>query len=109
VRGESALGCGVVRWARAERHSGSKPRLGVAVLALCPQARAERDQLGELRHRIDTPRRGDPDEPVRIQVVPEQQRELVVRGREQSRLAVVAEVALVDRLQPLGEAVVAKR
>jgi hypothetical protein len=109
VRGESALGRSVVRWARTERHGRGEPRLGVTVLALCLQPRAERDQLGEFGDRADAARRGDPDEPVRVQVVPEQQRELVVRWREESGPAVVAEVTLVDRLEPPGEQVVAER
>jgi hypothetical protein len=37
---------------------------------------------------------------VRVEVVAEQQRDVVLGRREQPRLTVVEEVALVDRLQP---------
>ena len=44
--------------------------------------------------------RRDPDEPVRVEVVAEQERRVPVGRREQPRAAVVEQVALVDRLQP---------
>jgi hypothetical protein len=37
---------------------------------------------------------------VRVEVVAEQQRRVVILGREETRPAVVEEVALVDRLEP---------
>ena len=46
---------------------------------------------------------------MRVEVVAEQQRQLVVLGREQSRAAVVTEVALVDRLQSDRVPLVAKK
>jgi hypothetical protein len=44
---------------------------------------------------------------VRVEVVPEQQRQLVVGGREQTWPPVVTEVALVDRLDAGSERLVA--
>jgi hypothetical protein len=45
---------------------------------------------------------------MRVEVVAEQQRELLVRGSKEARRAVVAEVALVDRLEPERESCVAQ-
>jgi hypothetical protein len=44
-----------------------------------------------------------------VEVVPEQERRVGVGGREQPRLPVVEEVALVDRLEPEGVALLAER
>jgi hypothetical protein len=71
---------------------------------LRPEMRASRDQLGERRDGVEVAGGGDPDEPVRVQVVAEQERDVSVRRREQARPAVVDEVALVDRLEPEREA-----
>jgi hypothetical protein len=46
---------------------------------------------------------------VSVEVVPEQERRVRVGGREQPRLPVVEEVALVDRLEPEGVALLAER
>ena len=37
-------------------------------------------KLGQIDDGVELPRGGDPDEPVRVEVVAEQQRRLVVRG-----------------------------
>jgi hypothetical protein len=57
----------------------------------------QRRQVGD---RFDGPGLRDPDESVRVEVVAEQERGVVVGRREQARAAVVEQVALVDRLQP---------
>jgi hypothetical protein len=46
---------------------------------------------------------------VSVEVVPEQERRVRVGGREQPRLTVVEEVALVDRLDPEGVTLLAER
>ena len=56
-----------------------------------------------------SPKRGDADEPVRVEVVAEEQRRVAVRRGEQARRPVVDEVALVDRLEPEREPLVAER
>ena len=92
VRGERPLGGSIVGWLRAERDCGGKPGLGVAFLSLGAHSRADGDQLGELRDGVDASRRRDAHEAVCVEIVPEQQRELVVGGLEQPRAPVVAEV-----------------
>ena len=51
----------------AQASASPRPALGARL-------RAERDQLGEVVHRLDAAGRRDPDEPVRVEVVAEQQR-----------------------------------
>jgi hypothetical protein len=68
-----------------------------------------RDERGERRDRLDGARVGDADEAVRVQVVAEEQRGVLVGRREQPRAAVVEQVALVDRLQPEGVALLGER
>jgi hypothetical protein len=59
-----------------------------------------RDQRRQVGDGLDGPGLGDPDEAVRVEVVAQQERRVVVGRREQARAAVVEQVALVDRLQP---------
>jgi hypothetical protein len=58
------------------------------------------DQRRQVGHRLDGPGLRDSNESVRVEVVSEQERRVVVGRREQARAAVVEQVALVDRLQP---------
>jgi len=109
VGGECALDRFVIRRRARERGCGCEPRLAVAVLTLRAQPSAKGDQLGELSDRADLPGGGDAHEAVCVQVVAEEQSGLVVGRCEQSRLPVVAEVTLVDRLEPEREALVAER
>src|SRR6266511_1578273 len=107
--GERASHFGLVGGMDAERGRRRCPRFSVAADALGAEPRAERDQLRQLGDRLHAPRLGDPYEAVRVEVVPEQQRGLVVGRREQARRPVVAEVTLVDRLQPERVALVGER
>src|SRR6185312_8190149 len=86
--------------ATAERRGGRRPRLAVAGQAVGAELGAERDQRRKVPHRLDRPRLRDPDEAVRVEVVAEQQRGVLVDRGEQARHAVVEQVALVDRLEP---------
>src|SRR5438128_677998 len=85
----------LVRRAPARLAAGPQPvrRPGGANLG------AERDQLREVDHRGHVLELGDPDEPVRVQVVPEEERRVAVSRREEPRTPVVEEVRLVDRLE----------
>src|SRR5204862_2800570 len=65
--------------AAAEQRRRSGPRSAVAVSSLGAQMRAERDQLGQLADRLDVAERGDPHEAVRVKVVAEQQRDVLIR------------------------------
>ena len=56
------------------RPQSSRPGGAVAVAALGPQLRAERDQLGQVGDRLALATLRDADEPVRVEVVAEQQR-----------------------------------
>jgi hypothetical protein len=93
----------------AERRGGRRPGLAVARQAVGSELGAERDQGGEIGDRLDRARLGDADEPVRVEVVAEQQRRVLVDRREQARPAVVEQVALVDRLEPQRVALLAER
>ena len=75
------------------RRAAVDPGRAVVRAAFGPQRRAAGDQLGERRDRVDVAERRDPDEAVRVEVVAEQERHVVVGGREQPRPAVVDEVA----------------
>src|SRR5258708_2383134 len=57
-----------------DERGGRSPRRPVAVDAAGAQLGAERDQLGQVRDGLDLAQRGDADEPVRVEVVAEQQR-----------------------------------
>jgi hypothetical protein len=86
--------------AAAERRGRRAPRLAIARETVRPQPGAERDQRRQVADRLDRPGLGDADEPVRVQVVAEQQRRVRIGGLEEARPAVVEQVALVDRLEP---------
>ena len=62
-----------------------RPRLAVARRVVRPELRAERDQLGEVGDRVDLAVLGDPDEPVRVEVVAEQERGVAGRRGANSR------------------------
>jgi hypothetical protein len=93
----------------AEGRGGGSPRLAVARTPVGAQLCAERDQLREVADGLDRPCLGDANEPVRVEVVAEQQRGVVVGGREQPRVPVMEQVALVDRLEPQRVALLAQR
>jgi len=77
-----------------------RPRLAVAGQAVGPQLGAERDQRREVGDGLDRAGLGHADEAVRVEVVAEQKRGVLVTRREQARSPVVQQVALVDRLEP---------
>src|SRR6188474_214889 len=79
------------------------PCLTVSRGLLGTEVRAGGDELGQNDNGVELPRGGDPDEPMRIEVVAEQQRRLVVGGLEETRTPVVDEVPLVDGLEPERE------
>ncbi len=100
VSGKRALD--EVRWSlspAAELGRGFRPRLPVAGQAVGAELRAERDQGRELGYGLDGPVLGDPDEAVRVEIVPEQERRVPVGGSEQAGTPVMEQVALVDRLE----------
>ena len=76
------------------------PGLAVAGKPVGAELRADRDQRGEVGHVLDAPGLRDVDETVRVEIVAEQQRRVVVLGREEPGPSVVEQVALVDRLEP---------
>ena len=82
----------------AEERDARSPRGPVVVPPLGPKLGAEGDQLAHVGNGFDRAGRGEPDEPVCVEVVAEQEDRVVVARREQPRPAVVDEVALVDRL-----------
>jgi hypothetical protein len=84
----------------AEGCRGRGPGLTVARQAIRPQLGTVRDQRGQVGDGLDRPGLRDADEAVRVEVVAEEERRVVVGGREQARAAVVEQIALVDRLQP---------
>jgi hypothetical protein len=107
VRRKRAPSCLVVR-RRPERARRSDPRVAVAAGVLGAQPGAEGDQLRELGDGVDAAGVRDAHEPVRVEVVAEQQCKLVVRRVEETGPPVMAEVTLVDRLDAECEAFVAK-
>src|SRR5581483_1816523 len=82
-----------------EQRCARRPQRAVALGVLRAKLAAERDELGQIGHCVGFAERGDTHEAVGIQVVAEQQREIGIARRKQPRLAVVREVALVDRLE----------
>ena len=87
-------------FAAAERGGCSGPGLAVARQAVRPQLGTERDQGREVGDGLDRAGLGHADEAVRVEVVAEQKRGVLVTRREQPRSPVVQQVALVDRLEP---------
>jgi hypothetical protein len=95
--------------ALAERRGRCGPGLAVAGKAVGAQLGAAGDQRGEVGHGFDGPGLGYADEAMRVEIVAEQERRVVVGGREEPRRPVVQEVALVDRLQAQRVALVGER
>jgi hypothetical protein len=93
----------------AKGRGGRRPGLAVTRPTVGAQLRAQRDQRREVGHRLDRPGLRDADEPVRVEVVAEQERSVGVVGVEQPRAPVVEQVALVDRLEPERVALLAER
>jgi hypothetical protein len=85
--------------AAAECRCRRCPRLAVTGEPVGAQLGAQRDQRGEVVHRLYWPRLGDADEAVRVQVIAEQEHRVGVGRLEQARATVVQQVALVDRLE----------
>jgi hypothetical protein len=70
---------------------------------------AKGKELGELRHDTHVSLRRDPHEPVRVQVVTEEDARVAIRRSEEPRLPVMQEIALVDRLGTEREPLVRER
>ena len=89
-----------VQLAGSEQRRAGGPRHTVSRRGVGAELRTERDQLSEVGDGLDAADLGDPDEPVRVEIIAEQERGVLVGRIEEPRLAVVHEVALVDRLEP---------
>ena len=96
------------RLAPSERRRRRCPCFPVSGQAVGAQLGTERDQRREICDCLDGACFGDADEPVRVEVVAQQQTRVGVSGREQPRAPVVEEVALVDRLEPEGVAILSE-
>src|ERR671912_479575 len=93
----------------SDQRGRRRPGGAVAAVPVSPRLGAQGDQLCEVAYRVDIAQRRNPREALRVEVVTEDERRVVVRRLEEPWPAVVHEVALVDRLQPeriprLGEA-----
>jgi hypothetical protein len=86
--------------AASERRRGRRPGLAVPGQPVGAELGAEGDQRRQVADRLDRAGPRDPNETVRVEVVAEQERRVRVGRREQTRPAVVEQVALVDRLEP---------
>ena len=106
---EPERGARLVERIPAEQRGRGRPEGAVAVRFLRAHLAAERDQLREVGDSGDVMERRDAGDAVRVEVVAEQERRVVVRRCEQPRAAVVDEVALVDRLEPQRVARLAER
>jgi hypothetical protein len=107
---EGALDCLAGRLAPlAELRRRLGPGLAVSGKPVGAKLCAERDQRGEVCNVLDGSGLRHANEPVRVEVVAEQQRRVVILGREETRPAVVEEVALVDRLEPEGVELLGER
>jgi hypothetical protein len=82
VRGDGSFDAGSGRLA-AEAVGGIHPGIRVPALLLRAEMGADRDQLGEGRHRFHLAELGDPDETVCIEVVAEQECGFGIRRVEQ--------------------------
>ena len=80
---------GVVQCATTEERRGRRPELSVTVRVLRPQLAAERDELREIGDGGDVVQRRDTSDAVRVEIVAEQERRVVVGRGEQARPAVV--------------------
>jgi hypothetical protein len=92
-----------------EQRDRGGPGGSIAGPALGAQVRAEREELSEVGHHTHVSLSGDADETVRVEIVAEQDAGIAVLGREQTRRAVVKEVALVDGLDAEGEGLLGER
>src|SRR6266487_636339 len=99
----------IIDLTRTEQRCARGPGGTVARRRVSPKLRAEGDQLGQVRDRLDAPDIRNPDEPVRVEVVAEQERRVFVNGVEEAWVPVMNEVALVDRLEPERVALLAQR
>src|SRR6266550_1982820 len=90
----------IIDLTRTEQRCARGPGGAVARGRVGPELRAERDQLGQVGNRLDASDLRDPDQPVRVEVVAEQERRVFVDGIEEAWVTVMDEVALVDRLEP---------
>jgi hypothetical protein len=95
--------------APAEGRRGRGPGLAVARQDVGPELGAHGDQGRQIGDRLDRAYLGHPDETVRVEVIPQQERRVGVRRREEPRPAVVEQVALVDRLEPEPVALLPER
>ena len=109
VRPQGGDGLRQLLVASTENGDGRRPGDAVSGTALGPQMSAEGEEAGEVGDGVYVPKRGNPDQSVRVQVVTEQDAGVVVYRREEARSAVVEEIALVDRLEPDGEPLVGER
>ncbi len=69
----------------AEQGGGCGPRLPVSRALVGPELGAERDQLGEVGDSVDVLVAGDANEPVGVQVIPQQEGGVAVGRLEQAR------------------------
>jgi ribosomal protein L16/L10AE len=106
ARGRPFEPCGLTP---AEGRRGRRPGLAVTRQVVGPELGAQRDQRCQVRHRLDRARLGHADEPVRVEVVAQEERRVRVDRREEARPAVVEQVALVDRLETDGVALLRER
>ena len=84
-------------------------RVGELGLVLGPCLRAQRDDVGQLAHRLQVAQRGQPREPERVEAVARQQRQVGLDRVEEARRAVMQQFALADRLDDERDLVLAPR
>src|SRR5215204_3623150 len=102
---EKLLGIlGLLEHAVAEQRNARRPGRTVFSRMLGAELGAERDQLSHVGDRLDRAGCREPHEPLRVQIVTEQEDRVAVARREEPRTSVVDEVALVDRLDGDREA-----
>src|SRR5580765_3216171 len=97
-----------VQLAAPERRRGRCPDRPVPDDLLGTEVCTEGDQLREVADRLDGADLLDPDEAVRVEVVAEKERCVLILRSKESRAPVVQEVALVDRLDTEREALLAE-
>src|SRR5262249_57042239 len=90
----------VLELAGAEQRRARGPGRSVAWGRVGLELRTQGDELGQIGDRLDAADVRDPDQAVRVEVVAEQERGVLVDRLEHARPSVVDEVALVDRLEP---------
>jgi hypothetical protein len=109
VLGQGGSSVGEALLDPAEQGDRGRPRFPVAGAALGAQVRTESEELGELSHDAHVSLRRHPHEPVRVEVVTQEDARVPVCGSEEPGLPVVQEVALVDRLDAEREPLVRER